>query len=73
MREEISKPGFPMRDPDPDSPEMQEAARQNEREAFALKWCAWCGKFGDHQSGGCDNLHEYLLRQRIENEKKEPE
>jgi hypothetical protein len=33
------------------------------------KWCAWCGVWGDHTSGGCDDLHEGLLRRRAEDEK----
>jgi hypothetical protein len=28
------------------------------------KWCAWCGVWGDHTSGGCDDLHDALLRRR---------
>lgn len=33
------------------------------------KWCAWCGVWGDHTSGACDDLHDELLRRRAENEK----
>lgn len=33
------------------------------------KWCAWCGVWGDHTSGGCDDLHDVLLRRRAEEEK----
>jgi hypothetical protein len=33
------------------------------------KWCAWCGVWGDHTSGGCDDLHDVLLHRRAEAEK----
>lgn len=24
------------------------------------KWCAWCGKYGDHSSGGCPEIKKLI-------------
>ena len=36
------------------------------------KWCAWCGKWGNHTSGGCDDLHAERLERRRANEGDSP-
>lgn len=35
-------------------------------------WCAWCGKYGDHQSGGCFDAkqsHVDVLKDQLEAER----
>jgi hypothetical protein len=40
--------------------QLSETPQSTDAQAKATTqlWCAWCGKWGDHQSGSCVNLRE---------------